>query len=142
MSLIKSAYNVVISYQIIQMIIFLYFFLENGLFVEIPIAIYINSDFNFSTTIDFNIGSLIAFVLVVTLIIIVAGIQAVGSGLNDTATQNLKQIIGMIALSTILGFPTFYIFGLSEYLVNYAVFFNFVCFLVYVMYFLSNKEGN
>lgn len=141
---VKSVYNMVLSYQIIQMFVFFYFFIENEMIVEIPIVInlYVTPavKFNFDYTFQFDLISMMLFIAGIALVTILSGIQAVGSGLNDSATSTLRGLLSTIAMSFIMGFPTFYIFGLSIYLVPYAIVFNFFCFMVYVFNYLTKEE--
>lgn len=140
--MIKSAFNFILTFQVMQLFVFLYFFIQNDLFVTIPFNITITSDFAINFEIAFNIGSLIGFMVAISVILILAGIQAVGSGLNDSANNSLKKVITLYAMFTLLSFPTYYIFGLSEYLIQYASAVVLICFMVYTIYFFTNdNEG-
>lgn len=139
MGAIKSIYNLLVSIQIIELLVFLYFFFESGLSVSIPIVFEITDEINFDFVIDFSIGGLIIFVVGISALFIISGLNVAASGINETSTKSIQTIAKFLAIATLLSFPTYYIFGLSVYLVEYATLFVFMSFLIHMLYFLTDK---
>jgi len=138
---IKSIYQFVVTFQLITLMIFMYYFVDNGLDVTIPIAFTLYDDpyIGFSFNLQFNYVSIIGFVVGIAILYIVAGFQVVGSGPNDEATKSVKELIQFLTKFLVLSFPLYYIFGLSLYLIQWV---HSVVFIFFIIHLLAYMEAS
>lgn len=103
MKLFRRVFNFIVF---MQTILFFIFILEN---IENLDAIVFTMDFNGNDeTITVNFFAVLIALSVIILIVVVAGINFFGSGLNDTSSKLLGKYVSLIALASILTIATNY----------------------------------
>lgn len=67
------------------------------------------------------------------LVYLISSITAVGSGLSDSGTSSIKQIISFISKFMILSLPVTFLFSQSELLSNYVIPINLFTLIIYAI---------
>jgi len=150
---IRTLYNFLLSFQLISLIIFLFYFIDSGFDISIPIYIrfylpasvnpyFVGLNYVFSYDFHFNFYTILGMLLVVFLVYLISSITVVGSGLTDSGTISIKQIISMIIKFTILSMPVTYLFSLSEITIQWNWIIYLISFIIYAINFITNTGEN
>ena len=126
MNVIRRIFSFVIT---IQIVLFLFFLIENiNNLDNIPfVFVFAGDSFSFSL----NIYSAFLFIGTIFIVVIVAGINIFGGGLNSQGTKTMSKYMGLIAILLVLGIgSSFYILALGQI----GFFIDLIIILIYVMY--------
>lgn len=143
---IKSVYNFIVSIQMLALVVFLFYLIENNLDLPVPLTIGFSIPVpgldpivvNYSYIFHFNLASILGMLLVMGLIYIISSINALGSGLTDSGSNTIKQIVNFLSKYLILNLPIIYLMSQSVILFNYSILVSIIIFVVYVLNFLTD----
>lgn len=150
MKAIKSIYDFVMLVQLLCMIIFIFYFIENNYSIIIPIQLEFTipvpvlDDINYTFNYDFvfSLPAMITMIIAMFAVFIISTITAVGSGVNTEGTVSLKQIVGFIAKFFIMQLPVTFLLSQSAFLIDYTVMVGVILFIVYLIDFISSIQNS
>lgn len=129
MKVINNVFSFIIT---IQSVLFLFFLIENINNLDNIPFIFVFAGDTFSFTI--NIYSAFLFIATIFTVVLIAGINIFGGGLNSQGTKTMSKYMGLIAVLLVLGIgSSFYILALGQI----GFFIDLIIILVYVLYSFS-----
>lgn len=134
-----------VSIQLIALIVFLFYLIENNLDIVVPYWINFTiplpsplTDIVFSYSFEFhyNVATIFLMLAAMFTIYVISSVNVAGSGITDTGTITLKQIISFIAKFLILSTPISFLLSQSSILNEYTFWILLFSLLIYVLNFL------